>query len=123
MSAKLIIWIPGKPLLHGYKQREFLWSQAHGCYLYGGKEIDAKDFNAVYERAVRNNADLGPRVRVMTVDKAIVRAAPPTPITTITAKEITADEAEEVLSRLRPERLKKKTGPKEKEKVPVMEVA
>lgn len=121
MSAKLIIWIPGKPQLNGHKQREFLWSPAHSCYLYGGKEIDASEFNALYEKAVRNNADLGPRVKVLSVDKTIVRAAPPAPITTITAREVSADEAEEVLQRLRPERLKKKTGPKEKEKPPVVE--
>jgi hypothetical protein len=44
----------------------------------------------------------------------------PIPISTIAAKEITAEQAEEVLQRLAPERLKKKPGPKTQ---PAIEVA
>jgi hypothetical protein len=125
MSAKLIIWIPGKPLLNGHKQREFLWSESHRCYVYGGTEIAAEDFNSIYEKAVRNNLDMNPRVRVIAIDaeKPIAQDAPPIP--PISMQEITpdeaADQAEEILARLRPDRLKKKTGPKEK--TAVMEVA
>jgi hypothetical protein len=116
MSAKLIIWVPGKPLLNGYKQREFIWSEAHKCYIYGGSEIDASKFNELYEKAVRNNFDMNPRVKVVDVQRIAIIEPPP--ITTITAQEITAEKAEEVLQRLAPERLKKKPGPK-----PAIEVA
>ncbi len=116
MSPKIIIWIPGKPLLHGHKRREFLWSVPHACYLYEGREIELGEFNAKYEKAMRNNADLNPRVKIL----GLGTAEAPAPVATIVAAhEVTADEAEEVLMRLRPERLKKKTGPK----AAVMEVA
>lgn len=126
MSAKLIIWIAGKPLLNGHKQREFIWDASHGCYIYGGKEIDAADFNDIYEKAVRNNSDMSPRVRVVGISVTVraqppIETPPPAPITTISAREITADEAEEVLQRERPDRLKKKTGPKDK--TAIMDVA
>lgn len=125
MSAKLIIWIPGKPLLNGHKQREFTWSESHRCYIYGGTEIAAEDFNSIYDKAVRNNLDLNPRVRVIAVDAETPIAPAAPPITSISVQEISpeeaADQAEEVLARLRPDRLKKKTGPKEK--TAVMEVA
>ncbi len=114
--SRLIIYVSGKPLLHGHKRREFLWSPAHKCYLYGGKEIEAAEFNAIYEKAMRTNADMNPRVLVTNADAS---AAPIAPVATIAAHEITTEEAEAVLARLAPERLKKKTGPKPR----VLEVA
>lgn len=120
MSAKLIIYLTGSLTVNGHRQREFQWSAAHGCYLYEGVEIDAAEFNTKYEKAVRTNSDLRPRVKVVSADAGgSARPAPPAAITTISAREVTADEAEEVLARLRPDRLKKKTGPKPQ----VMEVA
>ncbi len=116
MSAKLIIWLPGKPSLHGYKRREFLWSERHGCYLYGGAEIEASKFNEVYEKAFKTNADMNPRIKVLSVDAmSAAPTAPPIPAPPISPPappEITLEQAEEAMQRLAPERLKKKTGPK-----------
>lgn len=115
MPAKLIIWIAGKPLLNGYKQREFTWNALYSCYIYEGREIDASDFNEVYAKAMKHNSDMNPRVRVVKVSapariespvQAVVHIAPPT------TPEEELQAAEAVIMRLAPERLKKKTGPK-----------
>lgn len=122
MSAKLIIYITGKPALHGFKRREFLWSPDHGCYLYNGKEVEASEFNAAYDKATKTNSDLKPRVKVVAFSENIPSASQAVLTVSIphvaveeagikTESEL-ADEAEEVLARIRPERLKKKTGPK-----------
>lgn len=114
MPVKLIIWIPGKPSIHGHKRREFLWSPAHNCYLYEGKEVDPTAFNAKYEKAMKNNADLLPRVKVIQFEDA--KAVPPIsdPLTPPVPPSIDEqlDQAEAVIMRYAPERLKKKTGPK-----------
>ncbi len=101
MSAKLIIWISGKPTLHGYKRREFIWSEAHKCYLYGGAEIESSEFNEKYDKAMKTNADMNPRVKVVGTNGS-----------SVTNGLVTLEQAEEVFTRLAPERLKKKTGPK-----------
>ncbi len=117
--AKLIIYITCKPVLHGFKRREFLWSEVHKLYLYGGKEISLAEFNAIYEKAMRTNADMRPLVKVLDVT--------PEPAPTIqvsqmaVSRSLTLEDAEAVINRLAPERLKKKTGPKPH--TPVMEVA
>lgn len=106
--SKLIIYVTGKPLLNGYKIRDFLWSAPHNRYLYQGKEFEVGEFNENYERATRANSDLG--VRVMVVGAATEAARPvsaPKP-----REAITAEEAEEVLRRERPDLLKKKPGPR-----------
>jgi hypothetical protein len=113
----LIIYITGKPNLHGHKRREFVWSEAHGLYLYEGKELAADAFNAAYERCMRNNADMNPRVRV--VVGSVPAAAPASPVVKVAIvpappqpRAITLEEAEATMARLAPERLKKKTGPR-----------
>lgn len=121
--SKLIIWVGGKPLLHGYKVREFKWSAGHGCYIYGGAEIEDRDFNAVYEKCLKNNADLGPRVKVVSTGAVMVAFVPkpePSPARADPpqAHEITLAEAEAVVARLAPERLRRR-GPRPL----VMEVA
>lgn len=116
--SRLIIYITGKPSLHGHKRREFLWSPAHSLYLYGGAEISAEAFNAIYEKAMKTNADMNPRVKVVNagdhhaIQQVTIKAAEP--------RAITVEDAEETLARLAPHRLKKKTGPKPS---PVLEVA
>jgi|SRR5882724_3051111 len=114
MSAKLIIYVTGKPLMHGYKMREFVWSAPHGCYLYEGAEIEAYEFNEKYAKAIKTNADLNPKVKVV----GDAQFAMPLPIITTSYSEMTVEEAEAVMLRLAPERLKKKPGPK-----PALEVA
>lgn len=61
----LIIWIGGKARIHGFKRREFTWHEARQLYLYGGREYTPQEFNAVYEKAMKNNADMLPRVSVV----------------------------------------------------------
>lgn len=116
--SRLIIYVTGKPNLHGHKRREFLWSPAHGLYLYGGKEIEAAEFNATYEKAMKTNTDMNPRVKVVATSaiQQVTVTTPPAP------QDITIDDAVAVLERLAPERLKKKTGPKPKESA-ALEVA
>lgn len=126
--SRLIIYVTGKPNLHGHKRREFLWSPAHSLYLYGGKEIEADQFNAAYEKAMKNNADMNPRAKVVAsigvqAESPTSNSGGPAAVTNVTvAHETTVDEALAVLERLAPERLKKKPGRKPNEAV-AMEVA
>ncbi len=108
---RLIIYVTGKPNLHGHKRREFLWSPAHKLYLYGGSEISAEAFNEIYEKAMKTNADMNPRVKV--VDAGATVAIQHVTFTTPPApQEITEEQAVAVLQRLAPELLKKKPGRK-----------
>ena len=123
--SKLIIYVGGKPAINGFKRREFVWSDAHKCFIYGGTEIDERDFNAKCEKAFRNNQDLNPQVKVVAFsDEPTITVQPPSPpmpdVTTITvAREISLAEAESVVARLAPDRLKKTPGRKPR----IMEVA
>lgn len=119
--TKLIIYIPGKPSIHGFKRREFLWSAIHECHIFMGREYDAAEFNDAYAKVMKTNRDMNPMVKVVQAEVAAVAApapvaplAPPPIVDPSTplaqSREITVDEAEEVLLRLAPERLKKKTG-------------
>jgi hypothetical protein len=116
MSTKLIIYLTGKPSLRGFKIREFVWSAPHGCYIYEGKEIEPAAFNEKYEKATRNNSDLLVRVKVTQNGDAVPTPAPQP----VALRELTVEDAEAILQRHAPERLKKKTGPKPRE---VMEVS
>lgn len=75
--SKLIIYCTGKPMIHGFKRREFTWSAEHNCYLFRGKEFEPKEFNEVVEKALRNNSDMYPLVRA--IIPAPVAAAEPVP--------------------------------------------
>ncbi len=106
---KLIIWIPGKPLLNGYKRREYCWSEPHGCYIYKGRELGPEEFNAEFAECFKRNSSDGsmtPRVRVVdSTPSVIVRPEP------VTERIITVEQAETVLQEHAPHRLKKKPGP------------
>jgi len=116
--SKLIIYVSGSFAVNGHKIREFRWSEQHRKFIWEGREVGDVEFNAAFEKAWRTNADLTPRAMVVQFGTPAVAApvvlpvVPPAPVATITAREITADEAEAVLARLRPNRLKLKTGPK-----------
>jgi hypothetical protein len=104
--AKLIIYVTGRPLINGYKRREFVWSEEHKLFLYGGKEFTEQEFNAIQDKVLTGNADIYPRVKVSTL-------SPPEDISDVMLpRAISAQEAEEVLEHLAPERLKKKPGHK-----------
>lgn len=100
--SKLIIWVPGKPLLYGYHRSEFKWSEPHQCYIYQGRVFEEKEFNGAADRALKNYADLFPSVKVVEFSEPVVAER----------HEITVAEAEEVLIRYAPHRLKQKSGPK-----------
>lgn len=109
--AKLIIWIGGKPIINGYRIRDFHWNVAHACYIYEGVEIEDAKFNEKFEKAYRNHADLHPKVKVVATSKPEVQKPAPPPIATISAaKEITLEDAVAVVAQLAPERLKKMPG-------------
>lgn len=102
--AKLIIYVSGKPLVNGYKRREFLWSVEHSCYIYKGRELDEQEFNQIAEKVMRQNDDMHPLIKVSSLTEVGAPSATP--------GEITVSEAEDVLMRLAPHRLKGKTGPR-----------
>lgn len=132
--SKLIIWVTGRPSLDGYAKREFKWSELHKKFVYEGKEFLPTEFNAKWEKAFRNNMDLQPQVMVIEngiaaapapVPPPVVRPAappPPPPMTSVPLHLITVDQAEAVMARLAPERLKAKPGPKPRSKFPEMSV-
>lgn len=120
--SKLIIHVPGRPNLNGFRIREFVWSEAHKKHIYLGRELGLDEFNVLFDKAWKNNADLMPKAMVVGAAAPALPVVPvATAIATITAsREITADEAEAVLARLRPERLKQKPGRKSQ---PLIELA
>lgn len=117
----LLIYVTGKPLLYGFKRRDFFWNDTHKVFVYGGEQTPAT-FNEAFEKCLKNNADMQPRVKVVEITgkdaPAVVavvaptRTAPVAALPTTVPRAITLEEAEAVVARLAPERLKKKTGPK-----------
>lgn len=105
---KFIIYLDGNPHVQGYTRFEFKWSQSHGAYIWQGREIEASEFNKEAEIALTRYARVNWHPKVKIVSGIHERVAP----IDSTAKEITLAEAEEVMERLAPHRLKKKTGPK-----------
>lgn len=113
--SKLIIYVTGRPLTHGHRMREFHWNEEHRCYLFQAKVFDDSDFNVAYEQAMARHVDMHPRVKLLAAEKAPDDLDESTPVSTITAsREISLEEAEEVVRRLAPDRLKAKSGPKAK---------
>ncbi len=120
--AKLIIWLTGRPLVYGFKRRDFIWSEAHKCYLFKGKELDEQEFNEVVEYALTSHPELHPKVKIVEFSKTVaVETPPPPPFIPPPAPrlEITVEEAEAVMEQLAPDRLKKKAGRKP---APLLEV-
>lgn len=110
--SKLIIYVSGKPNIYGFKRAEFKWSQEHKKFLFLGREIEESEFNALAERALNNYHDMNPRVMFVGAPAASEESLQPAPVATIGTGEITLEMAEEVIQRLAPQRLKKKSGPK-----------
>jgi hypothetical protein len=108
---KFIIYLDGNPFVQGYTRFEFKWSQSHGAYLWEGREIDEKEFNSVAKVALTRYASMKwhPMVKIVSgIDEPAATAVLPPSV----GREITVDEALDVMERLAPHRLKKKTGPK-----------
>jgi hypothetical protein len=108
--AKLIIYVTGRPLIHGYKQGPFIWSETLRTYVYQGKEFSEQEFNAIAEKTIKDYDHLHPAVKVSEFSVTSPPIAPSA--ATVNGREITVDQAEAVMLRLAPERLKKKSGPK-----------
>ena len=98
---KFLIYLEGNPQIQGYTRFEFKWSQKHGVYLFNGQETEKKDFNEVAARvfSIPQYRLMFPKVKLLGSEEEPTR-------------EITVAEAEEVMERLAPHRLKKKPGPK-----------
>lgn len=111
--ARFIVTIPGKPLTHGYKQREFKWNEELNCFVYEGRTFGEAEFNSTIDRVIKTNSDFHLKVKLVSMseelDVAIPAPPPPPP------REITLEEALETVRRLAPHRLRAKTGPKEYE--------
>lgn len=67
---KLLIYIPGRPNVHGHKRREFIWRPEHNCHVYQGREVEAAEFNQIAEKVFRQNQDLFPLVRIVAMPEA-----------------------------------------------------
>lgn len=76
MKFALIIYVSGKPSLNGFRIREFKWSEKHRKHIYLGSELPPERFNAYFEKAWRNNADLTPRVMVVPDESEATKPAP-----------------------------------------------
>jgi hypothetical protein len=105
--AKFIIYLTGPTFHYGYQRGPFLWSEPHKAFLFDGKIYDEQTFNSVVNKILLDHADDHPQIRVVEFSEAPA-AVQPAPVATITAHEVTADEAEAVLKRLAPELMKKK---------------
>lgn len=70
--AKLIIFVPGSLTVNGHRIREFKWSVPHKAHIWLGREVEDSEFNAEYAKALKTNADLNPRVRVIEVAAPVV---------------------------------------------------
>lgn len=102
--AKLIIFVTGKPLLYGHHRGDFKWSELHQCYTYLGREFEDTEFNQHVERALKTFCEMNPSVKVVQF------CAPREKVELV--REMTAQEAEDLLRRVAPERLRGKPGPK-----------
>lgn len=125
MSAKLIICCAGKPALNGHKRRLFVWNPEYNCFVYENKLFDEQELNTQVEGIFKKNWDLRPMVRVAVLsdgNAAPAQAVPTGDYAALDARykalqarigvPVTAVEAEEVLLRLAPHRLKAKPGRK-----------
>ena len=117
--SKLIIYLPGKARVQGYKMYDFLWDESLQCFVFRGKAYDPHEFNEAYDICMKRFRRLLPTisVKVIGLETAPVVAATPAPTPTPAPHEITVEEAEAVMQRLAPDRLKKKPGPKPPETV------
>lgn len=108
MPAKIIITCPGRPAVNGHKRHSFLWNPAYACYVFENRVLTTEEYNKIADKVFDKNSHLRPRVKFLPEDTETLA-----PITTLTAaREITLDEALEVVGRLAPGRLKTKPGPK-----------
>jgi hypothetical protein len=121
MSTLLAIYINGKPRIHGHKRRDFLWSEKDGIYLYEGKMWKAEEFNEAFLRCEKRNYDMAPLVKVIAVEPTAPAQPAPAekpvlaPVVQMPpqVREMTVEEAEAVMWKHAPEKMKKRALPRE----------
>lgn len=106
-----ICYIDGRPIVQGFKRYEFLWDEALQCYVFEGKTFTEQEFNDKTRKVFSNLTYRALFPMVKCLDAAAAPVAIP-PISTITAGEVTLEQALEVVDRLAPDRLKRKPGPR-----------
>lgn len=130
MPAKLIICCAGRPAVNGHKRRSFIWSDAHGCYVYESRELDEATFNSIAQEVMSKNQDMrcfakvigageagaDPRVadleRKLAEKQARLETVQASLIAARSATEPTLEQAIALIEAQAPERLKKKPGRK-----------
>jgi hypothetical protein len=115
--SKFIAYIVGQPVAQGYKIHEFHWNQDQGVYVYQSRTFDEKEIEAATREA---QSRYGNQYRIYV--RCVEPSALPvdlnkvedldSPISTITDREITLDEALEVVSRLNPNLLRRRHAEK-----------
>ena len=50
--SKFIISLSGRPLVHGYRRREFIWDESRSRYVYKGKVFEEPEFNELVKEAL-----------------------------------------------------------------------
>ncbi len=98
---KFLIAFQGRPLVQGHKLGDFRWDGNRRLYVYLGREIADHEFNAHIKKVFKHHAAYLPLMQITLVEEPVA------PIATITAHEITLEEAESAMQRLAPDRLKK----------------
>lgn len=101
---KFLIYVRGNPLVNGHVRMRFRWVPKYELYLWDGKETDVDEFDKVMAEAFKN-----PLYKIMNPE---AKLAPGTFQAPAAAVEITVADAEAVMERLAPHRLKRKPGPK-----------
>jgi hypothetical protein len=103
-----LVYLKGSPLVQGHVRMRFRWVPKYALYLWDGKETEAKDLDEVCDTVFVKQPiyrQMFPSVKITPGTNA---PQPPQ------EKEITLDQALEVVERYAPHRLKQKTGPKAK---------
>lgn len=59
---RAIFCVRGKPNLHGYRIREFVYDPARDLYVWQGRELEPDEFNARSREIVEANAEIRPFV-------------------------------------------------------------
>ena len=106
--AKFIAYVRGKPLLNGFKRRDFHWNEDFRCYIYQGKIYGEEQFNEIIEIVQRQHYDMNPSFRLVEMTPR-APSAPSAPIEDLDAAPvpITEEAAIAALQRLAPHRLRK----------------
>jgi hypothetical protein len=109
--SKLIIYVTGRTLFHGFARGPFKWHKPTGLYRYEGREFSEAEFNKIVDKVLHDYSDMNPSVRI--TEFSSTAPAIPEPVAQIhNGHEVSLYDALSVVERLAPEKLKRKTGPR-----------